>query len=156
MTSNVINKVPYLRTSREFPEEVKELAYHVNTSYVDIANAINNRTISLFPTTKPAITGENWYLQQNRKQQGFRQVYPFTTTSNIPHNIDIPNIDAFVRMYGCYTDGTNWYGLLATTTTGIAGQWSFYLSNTDIVFVNGGGTPTVTKGTIVLEWLSLP
>jgi hypothetical protein len=153
MTANVVNQVAYLRTSREFPEEIHQLTVEVNKSYVDIANAVNNRTISIFPTNRPAITGESWFFN-NQRQQTLRQFYPFTTTTAIPHGINFINISQFTRLYGQYTDGTNWYGLIAGSNVAIAGQISFYLTPTDIVFLVGGGAPAVTKGTVILEWLS--
>jgi len=152
--NNVVNNVSFLRTSREFPEELHQLTVELNKSYVDIANTVNNRIISLFPTTRPAITGENWYVFQNQRQQSFRQVYTFTTTTAISHGIsNFTSIPYFSRMWGQYTDGTNWYGLIPANSNGVAGQISFYLTPTQIVFV-GAGPPALTKGIIVLEWIS--
>lgn len=156
MNNSPINQSPYLQTSQRFPTEAKDLAFQVDLTYVSIANAINNRTISLFPTTRPAVNGEGWYIQNKRKQGAFRQVYSFNSTVSIPHNINPLDVERFVRLYGNYTDGTNWYGLLSASTVAIAGQISFYVTATDIVFVLGGGAPSLTLGTIVLEWLSQP
>ena len=50
MTTNVVNQMPYLQTSRNFPLEAQPLAVEVNKSYVDIANSVNNRMIGLYPT----------------------------------------------------------------------------------------------------------
>jgi hypothetical protein len=156
MSTNVINQIPYLRTSREFPEELKQLTVEVNKSYVDTANAVNNRIISIFPTSRPAINGESWFLSGNQKQQGFRQVYTFTSTASILHRITVVTPSQFIRCFGSYTDGTNSYGLIFASTVAIAGQISFYITSTSIVFVSGGGAPVLTQGTIVLEWVSLP
>jgi len=156
MATNIINQMPYLRTSREFPEDLKQLTVEVNKSYVDTANAVNNRTISLFSTTRPAINGESWFLSSNQKQQGFRQVYTFTSTAPIPHRINVVTPSQFIRCFGSYTDGTNTYGLIFGSTVAIAGQISFYITSANIVFVSGGGAPVPTAGTIVLEWISQP
>lgn len=153
MSSNVVNQIPYIRTSREFPQEVQQLAIEVNKSYVDIANNINARTIGIFPTNRPAITGESWFID-NQRQQTLRQVYAFTTTAAINHGINVSAIERFTRMFGTFTDGTNWYGLIAGSNVAIAGQISFYLTPTQIIFLVGAGAPALTKGTIVLEWLS--
>jgi hypothetical protein len=156
--NNVVNTSPFLRTTREFPfHDMKELAFEVNKSYLDTATVVNTRTIGLFPRTRPAITGEEWFIQGAQKQQTFRQVYTFTNTSPIPHFINFPNIYGFSRMYGQYTNGTNWYGIISGTSAGagIAGQLVFYLTPTNITFITGGGTmPAVSSGIIVLEWLS--
>lgn len=156
MTTNVINQVPYLRTSRNFPPEVQQLSIETNKSYVDIANAVNNRTISIFPTILPAVNGESWFLSGNQRQQAFRQVYTFTSTSNIPHNVKNVVPGQFVRCFGEYTDGTNTYGLIYGSNVAIAGQLGFYVTSTNIVFTPGAGRPTLQSGTLVLEWLSQP
>lgn len=155
MSTNIVNQVAYLRTSREFPKELSQLTVEVNKSYVDIANAINSRTIGLFPTGRPAITGESWFINSSRRQQTLRQVYTFTTTNPIPHGINFTTIDRFTRMYGQYTDGTNWYGMPATTNVAILGQFTFYVDPMNIVFpALGAGAPAIQSGNIVLEWLS--
>ncbi len=155
---NIVNQVAYLRTSREFPEEMHQLTVELSKTYIDVANAVNNRIISLFPTSRSAITGENWFLSQNQRQQSFRQVYTFTTTTSINHGLAsfFSSISYFTRMWGQFTDGTNWYGLIAGSNVAIAGQISFYVTPTQIVFLSGAGAPTLTKGIIVLEWLSQP
>ncbi len=154
MASNVFNQVPYLRTSRNFPEDPYQFTVEVNKSYVDIANAVNLRTIGLFTVNRPTITGESFFISKGQKQQSLRQVYTFTSTANIPHNIRFSDLTAFSRMYGQFTDGTNWYGLIAGSNVAIAGQISFYLTPTNIVFLTGAGAPTLTSGLIVLEYLS--
>lgn len=151
-----MNQVPYLRTSRTFPDELLQLTVEVDKAYVDTANAVNNRTISIFPTTRPAINGESWFLIGNQKQQGFRQAYTFTTTGNIAHGIESNDISRFVRTFGEFTDGTNWYGLIPGSNIAIAGQISFYITPTDIIFAVGAGAPAVTSGVVVLEWISQP
>lgn len=157
--NNVVNQIPYLRTSRSFPEEIHQLSVEVNRSYVEISAAINNRTISIFPKNRPAITGESFFLTSTR-QQTLRQVYTITISDLvagfIPHGLNqfYQSITYFTRLYGQYTDGTNWYGILATTTVAIAGQVSFYISPTNINFVVGVGAPALTNGIIILEWMS--
>jgi hypothetical protein len=154
---NIINQVAFLKTSREFPAEIDQIANILTRSYVEIANSINDRTIGLFPSNRPAITGNAYFVFKNQKQQSLRQVYTFETTANIPHGIDTTVIAYIGAMYGQYTDILgNWYGLIAGTSVAIPGQISFYLTPTDIVFVVGAGAPALTKGIIVIEWISQP
>ena len=154
---NIINQVAYLRTSREFPEELQGLTVQVNKSYIDIANAVNNRIIGLFPTDRSAVTGENWFVSLNQRNQSFRQVYVFTSTAALAHGLSFfSSISYFTRIWGQFTDGTNWYGLIAGSNVAIAGQISFYLSPANINFLVGAGAPTLTRGIIVLEWISNP
>ncbi len=87
MTTNVINEVAYLPTSRNYPKDTNLLVVEVNKSYIDIANAVNSRTIGLFSTKVPSITGESWFLS-NKRQQGFRKVFEITSFAAIPHGLE--------------------------------------------------------------------
>lgn len=155
--TNNINATPYLRTSRSFPEDLHDISIEINKAYIDIANAVNQRTIGLFSINKPGATGEAWYYGMNEKHQGLRKIFLFTMITDmatIPHGLNFSDINMFSRNYGEYTDGTNWYGLISATSVAIAGQISFYVDPTNIVFRVGAGAPTSTSGVVVLEWLS--
>lgn len=154
MSSNIVNQVPYLRNSRDFPEDTQKMSVELNKTYVDISNAVNNRTISIYPSNRPAITGESWFNDSNAKQQSLRQVYNFTTTASIAHGITVNDPNQFTRCFGAYTDGTNSYGLPWGTNVAVAGLITFYLTSTQIVFSSGAGAPALTSGRITLEWLS--
>lgn len=154
MSSNVVNQIPYLRTSRDFPTEDQLLQTELVKSYIDISQAVNNRIIGLFPTNVPAITGESFYLINNQKQQTLRQVYTFTTTAAITHNIKVTDPNQFTKCSGSFTDGTNSYGLFFASSVAIAGQRTFYVTSTQIIIVNGAGAPAFVSGRIILEWLS--
>ena len=154
MTFDVTNKVPYLKTSRIYSENIKQLIQEINVSYVDISGAVNDRTIGLFPINKPAIGGENWYIEGQRRQQNLRQVYPFTAAGNVQHNLNLDSVSYFTKCQGSFTDGTNWYGAIYGSNTAIAGQISFYITSTNIVVLSGAGAPTITDGLIVLEWIT--
>lgn len=154
MSSNIINTMPYLRNQRRFPQEIPDLVLEIDKSYVDTANAVNARTIGIYPTINDAITGNAWYIE-GKKYQTLRKIFSITSTANVPHGINTSQILGFAAMHGTYTDDTNWYGFLTTTTTGITDQIGFYLSSTDIVFTTAGAPHTLTQGYIVLEWISL-
>jgi PPE-repeat protein len=154
MTSNVVNQVPYLRTSRSFPQEAQPLAVEVNRSYVDVAEKVNDRIIGVYPTNRSAVNGESWFIT-NRKQQAFRQIYSFTATGNIAHGITWTSV-SFIspNSYGTFTDGTNWYGVPYLGSTAVTAEVSFYVTSTNIVVVAGAGAPSITQGYINLEWVS--
>ena len=152
--TNVINTSPYLRTSREFPEDIPALCQELSKSYIDTSNSVNERIIGLYPTGRPSITGTNWYLQGNRKQQGLRQVYQFTAAGNIPHGISNLIITQIIDCYGAWNDGTDSYGIIFGSNVAIGGQVSAYVTSTDIVIIADGAAPAITSGTIVLEWIS--
>lgn len=153
MTTN-LQQSPYIQLQRNFAtDDLQSLGVTLDHTYIDIAQKINARTIGMYSTNLASITGESWFLTgQPNRQQTLRKVYVFTFNTAIAHGINFSQIDRFTSMYGSFTDGTNWYGLIAGSNTLIAGQRSFYLDPTNINFL--GTTPTITKGTIVLEWLS--
>lgn len=158
MSTNVVNQVAYLRTTREFPEDIHQLCVEANKAYLDTANAVNARTIGIFPTNRPAITGEGWFFN-NQKQQTLRQVYTFTSTASINHNINGTNgisTSSFTRCWGSYVDSVNGdgNGIVWGTRVATPGLITFYLTTTQIVFVIGAGAPALSSGRITLEWLS--
>jgi hypothetical protein len=155
MSGNIVNSTPYLRTSRHFPQEPQPLAVEINRSYVDTANAVNQRTIGIFPTNVPAVTGESWFVTNNQRQQTFRRVYPFTAAGNIAHGIIFADITGFTRIYGTFTNGTNWYPLPYVDVTAANNQVNVIVTPTNITITAGGGSPpSITQGYVVLEWLS--
>ena len=153
MSTNVVNRSPFLRTTREIPEELHQLTVEVNKAYVDIAEAVNRRTIGLFPTNQPAITGESWFLTSSR-QQTLRQLYPFTgTTLTFNHGISVANIAAFTRIYGTFTAGGNWFPLPYVDTVAVANQIGIVVTTTQVQ-ITGAAAAGITKGFVILEWLS--
>lgn len=156
MTMSIINNDSYLRTSRNFPFEPQSLSVEVNRSYVDIANAVNAKTIGLFPVNRAAITGESWFLSGPvQRQQSLRQVYQFTAAGNIAHGLNLAQLSAFTRIYGTIFDGSVYYPLPYVDPTAANNQISVKVTGTNIVITAGGGAPpSITSGLVVLEWLS--
>ena len=160
--NNFVNQQPYIRSSREFPEENKMLAQEVNKSYIDIANGVNQRIIGTYPTNSPAITGESWFMG-GRRFQSARQIYNFTGTGDIPHYVNVLNIESISpRSYGVYLDSEgNYCGAIFSSETAIAGQISFYVTpnsaidtlDGNIVIQAGADAPTIVSGIIDLEWI---
>ncbi len=166
-TNNFVNQSPYIRTTREFPEDPRELTDEVNQAYLDIASNINVRTIGIYPINRPAVTGNNYYLQGNQKQQTVRQIYTFSGTAPapIPHGINVLGISRFTpSCYGSYSDTAgNYYGIPYASSVAIAGQVSFYITPNSagnvldgtIVIVVDAGAPAIDKGIISLEWIAI-
>jgi hypothetical protein len=154
MSTNIVNQSPFLRTTRNFPQEAQPLAVEINRSYVDIAEKVNDRGIGIFPAVRPAQNGEKWYIRGNKAQGGFRQIYSFVAPGNIPHGINLANIYGLARIYGTFTDGTNWYPLPYVDINAAANQVSLVIDPTNIEINPGPGAPAITSGTVVLEWLS--
>ena len=156
MSSNVVNQSPFLRTSRDFPQEAQPLSVETTRSYIDIANKMNSRSIGIYPADRPAQGGDTWTVTAGKSQQSFRQVYPFTAVGSIPHNINFNSV-SFIspNSYGTYTNGTNWFGVIyGNSAAAIVGQLSFYVTSSNIVIVAGAGAVGVSQGYIHLEWAS--
>lgn len=160
--TNPINRVPFLRTSRDFPEEIHQLATETNKTYVDIANAVNNRTIGIYPLNNSAFNGNSFFIA-NGRQQGLRQIYTFTGTSDINIGFKLSSITTINLMYGTYTNTSSGsiFGLIPATSVAIVGQISFYIAvnssstTSDVLkFVVDAGAPALNSGIIVLEWIA--
>ena len=154
MATNIPNQIPFLRQQRLFPQEAQPLSVEIDRAYVDIANAVNNRTIGAYASNNSIQTGDYWYLGGLR-YSGFRQFYTFTAAGNIPHNINTSNIFGFTKITGTFTDGSIWYPLPYVDVNSAANQVILYVTSTNIVITRGGGSPPViVSGFCVLEWLS--
>ena len=158
--SSIIQQSPYLRVQRNFPiDNSQALSIEVDRAYCDTAAKVNLRTIGIFPVNKASVTGERWFFntinQTSNNQQTLRQVYTFTAAGSIPHGIDTTGIFGFSRIYGVFTNGTNWYPLPYVDVVSATNQVNVIVTPTNIVIAAGGGTPpAITNGFVVLEWLS--
>lgn len=157
VTSNIANPGNFLRTSRNFPTDTQALSVEMSKSYIDIATQVNNRISGIYGTSI-TITGESWFFTGLAgRQNSLRRVFPFTSSGNLPHGLFWPSVSQISpKSYGSFTDGTNWYGAIYASSTAIAGQVSFYVTPTNIVILSGAGAPSITNGTIILEWISTP
>lgn len=157
MTTNIVNTMPYLRTSREYPyEDAHQLSVEVNKTYVDVANAVNQRTIGLFPVNNPAITGESFYLT-NQRQQTLRQVYPFGaitagSTLNIP--INVKGVTQYSRIYGTCITSVPDNRPIPYASVVANGNIDLSVTTSNIVIVAGSGGPNIVSGIIILEWIT--
>lgn len=156
--NDVLSKGAFLRTSRNFPNDMEELTFEVNKSYVEIANTVNNRVIGFFTVNRSTVTGENWFITQNKKQQGLRQVYRWDDTHlTIAHGIDFLSLTNFVRIWGTFFDGTSWQDLPYVDVLSATNQIKVSVNATNIVITKGAGAPpTCTNGLVILEWIANP
>lgn len=155
--TNQFQQSPYMREQRKFPtDDLKALSFQVDTSYTDIARNVNQRTIGNYAINFSLVTGEKYYLAgSSLPQQVLRQVYLFTTTAPIPHGINPNTVAYFTSCYGSYYDFVgNSYGVIFATSTAITGQLTFYITPTDIIFVNGGIPAAIVGGILILTWIS--
>lgn len=168
--TNIVNGTPYLRSTRSFPENLHDLAFQSSKAYLEVANAVNQRTIGIYPVIKSAITGDQWFVNKNRKQQSLRQVYTFGanaagTTITIPYKI--PGFDQFVRIWGtCITTNTavpgpgpfvvlDYRPIPYSSVTAVNQQIELKVTPTNIIVNIGAASPNLISGLIIIEWLSL-
>jgi hypothetical protein len=161
MNTNLLTRTPYLRTSRKFPMEQEKLPIELENAYIEIASAVNFRTIGIFPSNKPIITGESWYTTSAR-QQTLRKIYSFgaiasgteldiplnytdftlltkitaSVVTNVPDYRPIPFVDPVTA--------TNGMEILVGTVAGIL----------QIRIILGATAPPVVSGIAVIEFLS--
>jgi hypothetical protein len=150
--NNLVNQVAYLRSARSFPEDLTQLTVEINKAYLDIANAVNSRTIGIFSTNRPAITGESWFLI-NKRQQTLRQVYEISSYATFNHNIDFKNVFSFTVIRAIGFDGVSNYFPIPFVNAGTA-TVGIYVTPTQVIFIPGVGAPALTRGIVILEWLS--
>ncbi len=151
MSNSISNPGNYLRTSRNFPHDPQALSVELTKSYIDIANQVNDRISGVFGTST-TITGESWFLAgDNSRQQTLRQVYSINGVGSYVHNINFSSISRFSRIYGAFTNGTNWYPLPYVDGSG---QIGITVDPTNIILTSSGTTPSISNGQVVLEWLS--
>ena len=151
-------KAPLLAEQRKFPyEDIKDLARVCDQAYIDVASKVNARVIGTFPSSANIITGEKWFLNgQPKPQSTLRQIFDFSdTTLTIPHGITLNSLTNFTRIYGCFFDGTDWQALPYVDVTNVTNQISVAITSANIVITKGIGAPTMSKGLIVIEWLSI-
>ncbi len=156
MSIKIINKGAFLREQRKFPEQMQALTVEIDRAYVAISQKVNDRTIGFYTLGGSTLTGEKWQLS-GKQYVGFRQAYQFVTADlpNIAHSLRTDALFTFTRFYGTFTDGTSSYPLPYVDTVAIGNQVSLSVDATNIVITVGGGAPpTVTRGIIVLEWIT--
>ncbi len=162
MTSNNILTAPFLRTSRNFPNDANKLSDELDKAYIDTAIAVNNRTIGLYPSVRPIITGDSYFIFRDQRQQSLRKVYHFGaiapgTELDIPIGFD--HFDQFVKIYGTVVTNAPDYRPLPyvdpiTPTTGMTILVGTIGGVLVIRIVLGATAPAVVRGLAILEWLS--
>jgi hypothetical protein len=156
--NTIINTGSFLRTSRNFPDDLKQLAIEVNRAYIEIARNVNERTIGLFTVTRSTSAGENWFITKNQQQQSLRQTYIWADGNlTIPHGINLFTLTNFVRIWGTFFDGTNWQTLPYVDLTSVTNQINVKVNATNIVITKGAGAPPACmNGLVTIEWISVP
>jgi hypothetical protein len=152
-------QAPYLRVQRKFPPEAKDLSEQVDQAYIDIAIKVNARTIGIFTDRLFLATGEQWYLNGSiDRQQTLRQVYNFSDGNLVfAHGINFASITNFTRIYGTFFDTSTglWNTLPYIDIATVTKQINVTIDAVNVNINKGAAsTAVITKGLLVLEWLS--
>jgi hypothetical protein len=161
-------QVPYLRTSRVFPQDSSELENTLSKMYIEVAQAVNKRTIGIFNTFQ-AVTGNQYYSLSNNNihnpiqyRQSYRQIYPFGAISGgamLSFSHGISGLIQLVASYGnCITEAIvnangKYLPIPYVSVTDAAHQIELYINDSEIFISNGASADNILSGTIVLEYL---
>lgn len=155
--SSITNNVPYLSTTRSYPEEPTKLRNELTRSWTELSNTINQRTIGIFDGAQ-IITGEQWGTAADgeTKKQSVRQIYYFGAVAAggsevIPHGF--ATISMITKLFGSVVTAAPDFRPLPYVALTASNQISLLCDNTNITVSVGSGSPNVTSGVVVLEAL---
>ena len=153
-------KGAYLNTTEVFPHDDQQFIIKLNSVYTDIANAVNNREISVYEDTQQVPTGSKYSAPVPpggpiKKRNSFRKTFYFGAivagaTLNIAHGSTIIEC---TRIYGtCITTVPDFRPIPYVSTLALNEQISILVDATNIVIINGAGGPNITSGKVVIEY----
>ena len=149
---------PFLPTSQVFPEDLGQLLITMTQVYIDQATAINIRQIGQYDLVE-FVTGQQFFNATNPQQKRltFGKVFnigPIATgaASNTAHGLT--GITGYTHIYGtCVTDVPDDRPIPYVSTVALNQQISLTVTATNIVIVNGAGSPNITSAIVVIEYL---
>lgn len=163
MTAPISIQKAYLPNTRSFPGNITLLTDDLSKSYIEIAQAVNFRTIGIFDKFQ-VVTGERWFNDADNlsKRQTYRQVYtipasqlPILPAANATFAHNIQGLVTFTRMYGtCITDTPD-YRPIPYASVAANNNIDLRVAGANIIVANGTdpAAPIIESGIIVLEYL---
>ena len=155
-------RTAYLNTSEVFPQDQSQFLIKITDVYSKTANAVNIRQIGLFQEGNAQLTGQQFstFANSSVTKFSYRKIFYFGAintgaTLNIPHGIT--NLVQLTNLYGtCITDVVDYRPIpfadvgvvvnsIAIRATGGVGG--------NIIIQNGAGSPPITSGIAVIEYL---
>lgn len=164
MSANIApfnNRSPFLIESRNFPNDEVRLQVTLNKMYIEIAQAVNKRTIGTYSTAQ--ITTGNVYFPEGNTtetEESFRTIYTLASIASgvntIPLGFTLTPTTQFVMMYGTANNpgvrsGPIPYVNLTTPTDGIELRVNWTTSNIEIVTTTSNWV--AYSAIIVLEYI---
>lgn len=160
MIGNRTNRMPFLITSRYWPNDPVTLQPTLNQSYIEVAQAVNSRIIGIFQPLA-SVTGETWFEEvpgqmPMERTQTYRKIFRFGAiaagaTLSIPHAI--ANVQQFTRMYGtCITETPDYRPIPYASATAVDEQIELNGTTTVLNIINGASAPNIESGILVVEF----
>jgi len=149
---------PFLQGSDFFSLNENDLRTRLTTMYSKIANSVNAKEIAVYDLSE-LLNRQQFYNPKNIQElrPAFRQVFDFGAIAagaglNITHNIK--GATQFTFIGGCcVTDAPDFRPIPWSSTLASANNISLRVTDTQIIILNGGGSPNITSGFITLEYL---
>lgn len=148
----------FLITAETFPKDMGQLLIKMTSLHTDIANAVNVREIAIYQDGQAVLTGQQFSVPGSSQQrnQVFRSTYYFGAiaagaTLSFAHNII--GLVQLTHAYGTCVTAIDFRPIPYSSTVALNQQISLRVTATNIEIINGAGSPNITSGIIVLEYL---
>jgi hypothetical protein len=147
----------FLQTYRNFEGDTEQIRILLNNSYRDTAEAVNVRTIGTHDLVEVQ-NGEQYFNPTNtqNKRYAFRKTFSIgaiATGATNTFNHDITGISIVTHFYGGVITDVPDYRPLPNPSTTANANIDVIVTNTQISITNGAGSPNITGGILVIEYL---
>jgi hypothetical protein len=150
-TSSQTIQTTFVPTFKNYTLDNEQMQGVLQSSHTEMANAVNNRTISTYDLVEIQNGNQFFSDQPQKKRQAFRKVFQ-VSDANLTFNHNITGAVIFYKISGGGTNGTIFFPLPYVSTT-LANQIQLDVTSTQVIVTKGGGAPAITSGIIVLEYL---
>lgn len=149
---------PFLPNYRFFPLDEKLAQKEHILAWGDLTSAINDREIGNYSTAEQN-TGKKLFPSSSGRAQRdiYRKVFSIGnitagSTSNTAHNLS--NLSTVVELKGVLLTASNDFRPIPyVSTTALNEGIELLATSSNIVIVVGGGSPNITSGLVVMEYI---
>lgn len=147
----------YLPESVTLPDDQKERDQVLKDLFESTARMVNRKDTGSYEEVEQLTNQQFFGATPQEKRYVYRRVYDIGAiaagaTLNTPHGLT--NVTEYVRMYGtCVTAVVDYRPLPRVSMVNINQQISLDVVGVNIVIINGAGSPNITSGLVVLEYL---
>lgn len=147
----------FLQTYRNFEGDTEQIRILLNNSYRDTAEAVNVRTIGTHDLVEVQ-NGQQYFNPANtqNKRYAFRKTFSLdaiATGATSTFNHAITGISIVTHFYGGVITDIPDYRPLPNPSTTANANIEVIVTNTQVSITNGAGSPNITSGILVIEYL---